>query len=157
MNLYEYEQEQKRARYIELAQKAEQRALAAAKQASKLIEKIPPGQPIIYGHYSEQKHRSDLTRYDRLMRRSIEESKKAKNYREKANSIGKGGISSDDPEAIEKLRAQLEKLEAKHQKMKEINRIIRMSISEEEKIEKIKQEYDIPEPLIKKLIHPELS
>lgn len=40
---------------------------------------------------------------------------------EKIRSTGKGGISSDDPDAVEKLKAKLAKLESFQQTMKDVN------------------------------------
>lgn len=45
-------------------------------------------------------------------------------------SVGTGGISSDDPMALEKLREKLDKLEMRQQKMKEANAAIRMKDTE---------------------------
>mgnify|MGYP006990196813 CR=1 FL=1 len=40
---------------------------------------------------------------------------------DKIRSTGMGGISADDPNAIEKLQAKLEKLEATQEMMKAVN------------------------------------
>jgi hypothetical protein len=39
--------------------------------------------------------------------------------------VGKGGVSGDDPDAIPKLTAKLDELEARHEKMKRTNALIR--------------------------------
>jgi hypothetical protein len=51
--------------------------------------------------------------------------KKAEHYADKAASVGKGGISSDDPDAIEKLKAKLLKLQAAQDTMKKLNALVR--------------------------------
>ena len=62
---------------------------------------------------------------DRLRSKSLEESQKAEYYAQKAASVGTGGISSDDPSAIEKLRAELVKLECSQEKMKAGNKLVK--------------------------------
>lgn len=52
-------------------------------------------------------------------------SEKADHYAQKAASVGTGGISSDDPDAIEKLTAQVQSLRQNQDLMKAANRAIR--------------------------------
>jgi len=56
------------------------------------------------------------------MDRSVSESRKAEHYDQKAASVGKGGISSDDPEAIDKLKAKLAELQERQEYMKAANK-----------------------------------
>lgn len=51
---------------------------------------------------------------------------KAEYYRNGAAAVGMDGISSDDPKAIDKLRAELESRKAHQERMKQANRIIRL-------------------------------
>ena len=64
------------------------------------------------------------------MDRNMEEYREIQKILDKIRSIGTGGISSDDPQALEKLRAKLDKL-VKHQEiMKAANAAIRMKDTE---------------------------
>ena len=107
MNEYEQRQEERKARYLELAEKADRASETASGRATGILSVIPAGQPILVGHHSERRHRRDLATVDRQMRKSIDETNKADHYREKAAGVGKAGISSDDPEAVVKLRLKL--------------------------------------------------
>src|SRR6266568_6799609 len=92
----------KATRYQEWAAKREAKAETAYNTAHKIIEMIPPGQPILTGHHSERRHRRDLERHDANMRRSTENSKKADEMRNKADNIvavASNAIYSDDPDA----------------------------------------------------------
>ena len=64
------------------------------------------------------------------MDKAMEASKKAEYYEQKAESVGKGGISGLDPEAITKLEKQLEQLTAHQEQMKAANKAIRMKNQE---------------------------
>jgi Domain of unknown function (DUF3560) len=121
-NSYEQRQQQRKERYEELAEKAGQESQAACQAAERISSFIPPGQPILVGHHSERKHRRDLERIDNNLRRAIEAQNKSRDYADKAASVGTAGISSDDPDAIEKLRAKLTELEEKHARMKAANK-----------------------------------
>lgn len=109
---YEERQEYKKELYQERAEQAEQRSQSHYEKQSKIASVIPMGQPILIGHHSEKRHRNDLKRIDNEMRRSIQESEKADYYRNKVDNIDNSKvISSDDPQAIEKLQARIEELE----------------------------------------------
>lgn len=55
------------------------------------------------------------------MDRAMEEYLEIQNILDKIRSVGKGGISADDPQAIEKLRAKLAKLDDMQNTMKAVN------------------------------------
>jgi hypothetical protein len=59
------------------------------------------------------------------MRKGIEAARKAKELEQRAASVGSGGISSDDPAAVRKLREELAGLESLQERMKSANRCIR--------------------------------
>lgn len=121
MNEYERRQEERRERLEAAADRAEARSRAAGARARGAIAGIPPGQPILVGHHSERRHRADLRRHDNAMRKAIEEDDRAAELRSRAAGVGRAGISSDDPDAVPKLREKLEKMEAKRERMKRIN------------------------------------
>lgn len=124
-NSYEERQQARKDRLEARALKARGESDQAYRSARGSIDCIPPGQPILVDHYSAPRHRAALRRHDNQMRRSIEADKKADYYANKAAAVGTGGISSDDPQAIEKLRAQVADLTHKQEAMKKANAIIR--------------------------------
>jgi hypothetical protein len=127
MNSYEQKQEARRARLEAAADRAEARSNTHYERADLREEKsgIPLGQPILVGHHSERRHRRAIERADNAMRKSIEEDKRAKELRGKAASVGLGGISSDDPDAVDKLKEKLAKAEKSQSDMKAMNRVVR--------------------------------
>lgn len=137
-NEYEEKQAAKAERYRELAEKARSKSSQAFSEAQKIGSFIPMGQPILVGHHSEGRHRRDLARIDNNMRKSIELDEKAKYYEQKAeNSENSNVISSDDPQAIEKLCKKLESLQNNQELMKAVNKIIKKNLQEVEKVEQI--------------------
>jgi len=127
MNNYEAKQEAKRDRLNAAADRAEERAAAAFDRGDLREEKsgIPLGQPILVGHHSEGRHRRAIARADNAMRKSIDEGKRAGDLRARAAAVGQGGISSDDPEAIRKLQAKINKAENCQAFMKAANKVVR--------------------------------
>lgn len=119
---YDERQEARRDRYEERAEKARARAESADSAARRTLDGIPMGQPILVGHHSERRHRRDLKRADGAMRRAHEESQKAAHYERKAAGVGRAGISTDDPQAVTKLRAKLAELEAQRDRLKAIGK-----------------------------------
>lgn len=125
MNDYEERQERRRQRLIERAAKKEAEANAAFARSRQSTEGIPLGQPILVGHHSEQRHRRDLDRSQRAAERGVAASREAQELRGQAASVGSGGISSDDPDALQKLKVQLAEAEAGHARMVATNRLVR--------------------------------
>jgi len=117
--------ERKEARIDRLesrAAKAQAESTAAYNSARSIMDHIPPGQPIFVGHHSEKRHRRDLDKIDRNMRKSVEADEKAGYYAARAEAAASNtAISSDDPAAMEKLQAKLEGLQADQAMMKAIN------------------------------------
>lgn len=110
-NRYEEKLEAKRDRLLERADKARAESSAAYASSHRITDGIPMGQPILVGHHSEKRHRRDLARADATMRKSIDASDRAADLAHRADAVGTAGISSDDPEAIVKLNAELEDAE----------------------------------------------
>ena len=127
MNSYEAKQQTRRDRLEAAADRAETRANAAYKRAdmSEAATGIPVGQPILVGHHSEARHRRAIERADNAMRKSVAEDKRARELRARAASVGTGGISSDDPDAIAKLQKQIEDAEAVQKQMKAANQVVK--------------------------------
>ena len=130
MNDYENRQEQKRQRYLDLADKNEAKSASAHQASHAAVDGIPFGQPILVGHHSEGRHRGALKRSDNAMRRSVDAGKKAEYYRGKAAGVGKAGISSDDPDAADKIRAKIKTLEGTRELMKAANKAYRMAVKQ---------------------------
>jgi hypothetical protein len=100
---------------------------ARLKSARATGDRIPMGQPILVGHHSEKRHRRDLARIDAGYRKAFELQKNAEGLTRRADAAekGRGGISSDDPEAVAQLRAKLRDLNESREKWKEINATLR--------------------------------
>lgn len=118
---FEDRQKRRRERLIARAEKAEREAKAGQAAADRILDAIPFGQPILVGHHSEKRHRRDIERMDRGMRRAIEKREEAKDLRSRAGAVGTGGVSSDDPEVLAKLKGKLASLEAEQEGRKRLN------------------------------------
>jgi len=128
MNRYKEKQEARRERYEARADKARAEAASADKVGRSISDMIPMGQPILVGHYSEKRHRRDLARIDRAMQKQVDAYAKADHYEAKARSVGRAGISSDDPDAIAKLKAKREKCVASRELGKAQNRLMAAAV-----------------------------
>ena len=94
--------------------------------AHQMASAIPFGQPILVGHHSEKRDRNYRNKIDNAFSKSVQADEKAKYYQQKAESIESNtAIFSDDPQALEKLRAELANLLAKQGFMKCANRCIK--------------------------------
>jgi hypothetical protein len=104
-----------------------QRESAQAFGAARRIgDAIPFGQPILVGHHSEGRHRRDAAKIERNMRKGVAAAAEAERLeRRVASAESNDAISSDDPEALTKLRAKLAKLESDRETMKRANVAIR--------------------------------
>lgn len=125
MNHYEMRQEARRQRLESLAERYELEGNARYKRAREMAQAIPFAQPILIGHHSEKRDRAYRGRIDSNYTKAFEATDKAKYYASRAASVGSGGISSDDPDAVTKLRAELVTLEALQAKMAACNKLIR--------------------------------
>ena len=130
MNSYEEKQAARKARLEAAADRAEERANDHFDRSdmSESRTGIPLGQPILVGHHSERRHRKAIERAHNAMRRAAEENERAKELRRKAASVGKSGISSDDPEAVTKLETKLNKLQTLQSFMVAMNKDVRKAI-----------------------------
>ena len=119
---YEERKERKIERYGEQAEKARKEAEAQGKRARDIGSAIPFGQPILVGHHSEGRHRSDLKKIEAAHRKSAEALDRAEYYEGKAEAAeGNSAISGDDPEAVSRYRAKLEELQTSQERMKSVN------------------------------------
>lgn len=112
MNTYEEKQQARKERYLERARREEQKGKDRINTARKMASAIPFGQPILVGHHSEKRDRNYRNRIHSNYDKGYQEFEKAEHYRQKAEAIdNNNSISSDDPDAIKKLKTKLEKLE----------------------------------------------
>lgn len=125
MNSYEEKLEAKRERYEEKAEQLRAEAKRLHQQAHEMAEVIPFGQPILVGHYSEGRDRRYRERIHNTFGKAFATMDKADHYEQKAASVGTGGISSDDPDAVVKLKEKLASLQRNHEWMKNVNAAIR--------------------------------
>jgi len=125
MNAYEEKQEARRERYLDRASSAASEARSLHDRAHKMAECIPFGQPILCGHHSEQRDRNFRANIHNTYGKAFAAQDKAKYYQDKADSVGKSGISSDDPDAVAKLKEKLVGLEATQERMKAANVLVR--------------------------------
>jgi hypothetical protein len=155
MNRYEQKQEDRRARLERLAAKCQAGSDSAYKRARQMASIIPLGQPILVGHYSEKGDRAYRAKIWRMQDRCCELAAKAKYFAERAAAVGSGGISSDDPQATEKLRLKVVKLEHLQEVMRKANKLIRSKkLTGPQKIEELCF-LGIPERAAGKLLLPD--
>jgi hypothetical protein len=125
VNAYEMKQGARKQRLLERAERIRGLSEASYRRARRIMDMIPFGQPILVGHHSERHARRDQDRIHNGIGKSIELGKYADDLERRAEAVGTAGISSDDPDAIGKLREKLSKLEALQAKMKAGNKAIR--------------------------------
>ena len=131
-NRYEERQESRRERLENAADKAARKSGQHFQAARAAVDGIPMGQPILVGHHSEARHRGALRRQDSHMRQAVDADRHAQELKRRADAVGTGGISSDDPEAVAKLREQLESAKASQDTMKKANAILRKKSADDE-------------------------
>ena len=107
--------EERKAQRIENAKQMAQKNKLLADQlhtkAKQMSAVIPFGQPILVGHHSEKSDRRYRDKIHNTFGRSFEAAEKADYYDEKVKTIeNNSAISSDDPQAITKLKEKLTNL-----------------------------------------------
>lgn len=120
MNDYEQKRQARIDRLTDRAEKAKGEATALHARACEMSEAIPLGQPIIRNStYQRQvNYRRKITR---TYERSFEQSEKAEYWKQKAEAAANNtAIYDDDPDAIKKLEAKLEKEIANYEALKAI-------------------------------------
>jgi len=130
LNDYEEKQAARKERLLERAENALVEADAQWERSRNATAGIPLGQPILVGHHSERRHRKAIERSHNAADKSLEATKKAKALKSRAAAVGRGGISSDDPDAIPKLEARLAEMEALREKYKAHNKKARKAKEE---------------------------
>ena len=152
---FEEKRERRTEAYERLRNKHRKLSRDRYEAAKQIGDAIPFGQPILIGHHSERGHRAALDRIDNNMRKSIEHSKTADYYDGKLAAMESNqAISSDDPDAIAKLETKLADMQEYQELMKAANKIIRKKITDDKKIEHLK-ELGLGESNSRKLLQPD--
>jgi Rad3-related DNA helicase len=126
MNDYEQKRADRAERLRARAERKAGEAQALEKRATTMASAIPFGQPILIGHHSEKRDRNYRGRIRSTFQRAHEARQEAAELARRADSAeANRAISSDDPDAIEKLRARVAELEGARDQMKAVNRLIR--------------------------------
>lgn len=125
INAYENRIEDRRERLEDRADRLRKESNAAWKSGHDMMAVIPFGQPILVGHHSEKRDRNYRNRAWNKMGKGVELGKAADAVASRAASVGTGGVSSDDPVAVAKLREQLVKLEHHQELMAGVNKLVR--------------------------------
>ncbi len=123
-----------------LAEKNKENSNQHYNTSAKIGSYIPFGQPILIGHHSEAKHRKAVKEINNNMRKSIQAEEKAAYYADKAHTIENNtAISSDDPEALNKLKQKLDRLTKKQELMKAANKVLKSKATSIIKVEAVQQ------------------
>ncbi len=85
------------------------------------LEFMSLGEPIKVGHHSEKRHRKLFEKYDRKMRKSVEEGEKAEEYRRRAEywEAKTNDINLSMPESLGYYEFKLEEAKKHHQYLKD--------------------------------------
>lgn len=121
------------------------RAAAAEAQGNTLVSagdealaRIPFGQPILIGHHSERGDRAYRGRAIAKIDKGMELTQKARELARRAEAAANNRmISADDPDAPDKLRERIEKLELTHRTMVAMNRVVHAKPKDEVTDEKV--------------------
>lgn len=118
---YEERREARADRLEERAQKAAGRAADAFRRSEDAVRGIPAGQPILPGARGIPQRKAQERSW-KLMSTSVENDRKADDLQRRADAVRENtAISSDDPEALEKLEKKLAALQAAQEKDKALN------------------------------------
>lgn len=125
MNEYELKQEARRQRLEDRAATLQREGAARIGSGMDRLRAIPFGQPILIGHHSEKRDRNYRRKAGAAIDKGFALQKQAGELVVRAAAVGTGGISSDDPEAVTKLKEKLAELEARQAHMVQVNKLVR--------------------------------
>ena len=113
-------------RLRERASAKERESAARIGAADRVARMIPMGQPVLVGHHSERRHRRDLARIRANYGKGVELANEARSLKSRASAAaGNLAISSDDPNAQERIQAKIDRLKAERDGGKRANKLIR--------------------------------
>ncbi len=125
MNTYEARKQARIDRLEERAKRKQAQANALLSAGDEALSHIPLGQPILIGHYSESYDRSYRNRAFGKINRGMQAQREADALTQRAAAAASNNaISTDDPDAPDKLRKRIAELEAKQERMKTVNKIV---------------------------------
>lgn len=125
---YEERRQARIDRLREASARESNRSAEAFKRSHDLVKDIPLGQPNIIGRPALPRLREKSVS---ALNQAIEHDNTAAYYAERAESAENNrAISSDDPEAIEKLKAKIAKLEEERERVKVFNKAARKNGTE---------------------------
>lgn len=156
-NNYEDKKQTRIDRYRDRAAKAKGKSGALHDEARRMASIIPFGQPIMVGHHSESRDRNFRNRIHNKFGQAAKESDKAEYYETKAKTAENNtAISSDDPEAVTKLKVKIEKAEKLQGIMKAVNKVVKSKkLTDQEKVDKIHADFGLQESTVWKLLQPD--
>lgn len=118
---YEERREARADRLEERAQKAANKAADAFRRSEDAVRGIPAGQPILPGARGIPQRKAQERSW-KLLGACVENDRKAGHLQHRADAVrGNTAISSDDPEALEKLEAKLKTLQTAQERDKALN------------------------------------
>lgn len=121
MNSYEEKQQRRKEALEAKAERLAREGQAKVDSGMNRLRSIPFGQPILVGHHSERRDRNFRAKAGASIDKGMELRQEAADVARRAEAVGSGGISSDDPEAVDKLKLKLAGLELAQEQMKAIN------------------------------------
>ncbi len=126
-------------RLAERAEKSKREAERLFEHSRKMASVIPFGQPILVGHHSEKSDRNYRKKIHATMDKAVETKQKADYYESRLESMeANHSISSDDPQALERLKEKLEGLQELQELMKGCNKIVKnKKLTDNQKVEKL--------------------
>lgn len=124
MNWYEEKQERRRERLEDRAARLQREGAARIESGMDRL-RATFGQPILIGHHSERRDRNYRRKAINAVDKGVELQEAGREAAAAAAAVGTGGISSDDPEAIEKLREKLAERKAAQAAMLQANKELR--------------------------------
>jgi hypothetical protein len=121
MNDFERRRFERKQRQADRADRLAREASATYNRAREMASVIPFGQPILVGHHSEKRDRNYRNRIHNTFGKAFALSKAAEEAERRANTESTA-ISSDDPDAPDKLRERIADLEAEQALMLAVNK-----------------------------------
>lgn len=121
MNWYEEKQAARKERMEARAERTAAEGKAKYDSGFERLRSIPFGQPMMPDHYSYKRDRNFRAKAVGSIDKGCELMREAEQISARAEAVGTGGISSDDPDAVKKLQAELAALEERQITMKAAN------------------------------------
>jgi hypothetical protein len=126
MNPYEAKKEARIERMRARASRLASQSASVHASACAIADNIPMGQPILVGHHSERRHRRDVDKIRARMGKAIALAKESDALARRADAAEENtAVSSDDPDAIEKLRDKLAKIDGDRARWIVANKAVR--------------------------------